>query len=128
MIKYGEQAYLLEALFSGIPRWSCNQDLASSLLRAWIQFVVRESRSHKLHSAAKKKQKNKKVNVFCNSHHISRSISLSISTGVNTLFLHWIPSLLKGVTQVIILAVSLASLISPLYCFIQINNNILSQK
>ena len=125
MIKYGEQAYLLEALFSGIPRWSCNQDLASSLLRAWIQFVVREPRSHKLHSAAKKK---KKVNVFCNSHHISRSISLSISTGVNTLFLHWIPSLLKGVTQVIILAVSLASLISPLYCFIQISNNILSQK
>ena len=125
MIKYGEKAYLLEALFSGIPWWSYNQDLASSLLRAWIQFVVREPRSHKLHSAAKNKIK---VNVFCNSHHISRSVSLPISTGVNSLFLCWIPSLLKDATQLIILAVSLASLISPLYCFIQISNNILSQK
>ena len=40
----------------GVPWWASGQDSALSLLWPWIQSLVREPRSHKTYSAAKKKK------------------------------------------------------------------------
>ena len=42
----------------GIPWQSGGGDSALSLLKAWVQYLVRELRSHKLHDAAKINTKN----------------------------------------------------------------------
>ena len=49
---------MLEIKFQGILWQSSGQDSELSLLRVSIQSLVRELRSHKLHSAAKKEKRN----------------------------------------------------------------------
>ena len=50
-----------------------------SLPKAWVQSLVRELRSHKLHAAAKKKKKRERIEPL-SSQEISRSISSDGST------------------------------------------------
>ena len=54
---------------SGIPWWSSGQDFTPSLLRMWVQSLVRDLRSHKPYGVVKKKKKKETtVNVLYNSY------------------------------------------------------------
>ena len=58
---YRQDAEAKEISDLGIPWWSSGWDSALPLQGPGVRSLVRELRSHKLHGAAKKKEKKKKV-------------------------------------------------------------------
>ena len=60
----GEGERRTKTVYGGIPWLSNGWDSVLSLLRAQVQSLVKELRSHTQHSKAKKKESEKKKNVY----------------------------------------------------------------